>query len=255
MAPADLKSALKEILGAAPANIYASRIREDYFKKYPRLFGLHNAFFRIRHLKEIYGIDARKDLLQIADRRELQDLYDALTADEQAIRILSRFAVDYIYLYEILYDINPRFDTASILELKNGYDLNDTIQFHLLIYLYTHAIIADSNFYTRQVPENRLTVYRQMLKEVEKMIAGCKDIKLDNKFEYLVAARICRQPAPSAAGIYQEASSSLSSEGIFIVDKLNRARQNTLSGSEHRNVLFIMSSTAFNPHKTLIGYD
>ena len=51
------KELLSKILASAPGNIYAKDLRLRYFNKYPELFGIHNALFRIRHLKQIYGID------------------------------------------------------------------------------------------------------------------------------------------------------------------------------------------------------
>lgn len=255
MLPTDIAQVFNRILNKPPGKIYGKELRENYLHKYPKLFGIHNALFRIRHLKEIYGVDARKDLLNLVGQKELEKLYKDLTNDSQALRILSRFAVDYIYLYEILYGANERFDPQSILALKGGYDLKDKTQLHLFIYLYTHSIIADSNFYARQIPAHRLSVYRNMLNELESLIDGRSDIKLDNKFEVLVASRICGREADLGAEINKQAHRSLNAHGRFIIDKLNgneEAKFNSLVGSEHRNVLFIMSSSPFSPHSTLI---
>ncbi len=254
--PSDSKKVLIETLNKSPGNIYGKKLRETYFRKYPKLFGIHNAFFRIRHLKEIYGIDIRDDFLKIVDQKELKALYNNLVSDMDALRILSRFAVDYIYLYEILYGINTRLDPSLMLSQKKYYDLNNTIQLHLFIYFYTHCIIADTNFYIQQVPSERLPLYHKMLEELEAIIEERDDIKLDNKFEYLVASQICDRPTPLASGIERQASSSFSGSGKFIIDKLHGnegTKLNSFGGSEHRNVLFIMSSSSFLPHSTLIS--
>lgn len=254
--PTDVETVLSGILNKPAGNLYGKELRKSYFEKYPKLFGVHNALFRIRHLKEIYGIDVREDFLRIVDQNELEILYRKLINDEGALRILSRFAVDYIFLYEILYGINKRMDPSLILSQRKDYDLNDTVQLHLFIYLYTHSIIADSNFYVKKVPDDRLPLYRKMLEELESIIAGRGDIKLDNKFEYLVACRICEWETPLAAEITRRASLSLSHHGKFVVDELNSNLNdglNSFAGSEHRNVLFIMSSSPFNPRSTLIS--
>lgn len=254
--PADGETVLSSILNKPTGNLYGKELRKSYFEKYPRLFGLHNAFFRIRHLKEIYGIDIREDFLRIVDRNELETLYRKLINDGGALRILSRFAVDYIFLYEILYGINKRMDPSLIPYQRKDYNLKDTVQLHLFIYLYTHSIIADSNFYVKKVPSDRLPLYRKMLEELENIIAGRDDIKLDNKFEYLVACRICEWETSLASEITRQASLSLSHHGKFVVDKLNgnvNDGLNSFVGSEHRNVLFIMSSSPFNPHSTLVS--
>lgn len=243
---------LAAILKKPAAKIYAKQLRQIYFDKYPKLFGIHNAFFRIRHLKEIYGIDIREDFLKIINRNELEDLYRKLVDDGASLRVLSRFAIDYIFLYEILFGSNKRIDPSIILSQKNSYDLNDTTQYHLFIYLYTHSIIADTNFYVRKLPSDRLPVYRRMLEELEKTMTGRDDLKLDNKFEYLVASQICGIEAALGLEINEQAASSLSPEGTFIIDRHNEKpnnRLNTFSGSEHRNVLYIMSSSAYNPHR------
>lgn len=256
MLPTETTEVLNRILNKSPGKVYGKELRKSYFYKYPKLFGIHNALFRIRHLIEIYGVDARQEFLSIVGLKELEKLYKDLKNDSQALRILSRFAIDYIYLYEILYGVNERFDPRLILGLKSGYDLKDNIQLHLFIYLYTHSIIADSNFYARRIPAYRLNVYLNMLNELESLIAGRDDIKLDNKFEFLVVSRICDRETALTAEINKQAHRSVGPYGRFIIDKLNgneEAKFNSFAGSEHRNVLFIMSTSPFNPHSTLIS--
>lgn len=255
MLPGPANEVLSGIISKSPAGVYAKVLRAVYFDKYPKLFGIHNAFFRIRHLKEIYGIDIREDFLKIVSQNELDDLYRKLINDRPALRILSRFAIDYIFLYEILFGVNKRMDPSLILSLKKDYDLKDTVAHHLFIYLYTHSIIADTNFYARNLPNDRLPLYRKMLEELEETMAGRDDLKLDNKFEFLVASRIAGRQTHLSSEINEQAQLSLSYQGKFIVDKLNESlhpKLNTFSGSEHRNVLFIMSGSPFKPHRAPI---
>jgi hypothetical protein len=246
---------LLEVLNMPPGKLYAADARKVYFDKYPRLFGIHNAFFRIRHLKEIYGLDLRDDFLKLVSKSELEDLYAKLSTDMDAVRILSRFAVDYIYLYEILYELNSRLDPRVLLAQKKNYNLDDPVELHLFIYLFTHSIIADSNFYIKNVPVDRLPLYKTMLQELEDVMKGRTDIKLDNKFEFLVASRICDRETSLFVEINRQTNASLDDSGQFIIDRLNSGVNkalNTFSGSEHRNVLFIMSGSRFVPHSPLL---
>jgi hypothetical protein len=246
----DIKGALQDILAAPIGNVYGKKLRKTYFDKYPGLYGIHNAFFRLRHLKEVYGIDCMADFLELVPLHELKSLYDSLGKDIEAFRILSRFAVDYIFLYEILFDIKDRLDPEAILEISKGYDLCDTQQANLYVYLLTHCIIADSNFYIRNIASGRLDTYTKMLDQLDIFIGTRRDIKLDAQFEVLVANRICMRFSSMAGTIDSRASKSLSSDGTYIIDELNEMtnpRLNSFTGSEHRNVLYIMSRSNFQP--------
>jgi len=253
--PADLSAELRAILDRPVWKVYAYPQRLPYFTKYPRLFGIHNALFRVRHLLYLYGYDAREELLKLVAQEELEKLRNDMLTDNQAVKYLSRFAVDFIYLYEILFGTESKINPEYFYEIGETYDLSDPVQLHLLVYLYTHCIIADSNFYARVVPAGNNQVYRKMLGKLEGLMDGNESIKLDNKFEFLVASRICGWPAQIADKIYFEAARSLSPQG-YIIDKHNEPHHpglNSFNGSEHRNVLFIMSTSDFKPRKIKIG--
>lgn len=253
----DSTQAIKEIIKIKTPIIkpYGYDLRKRYFDKYPNLFSIHNAFFRVRHLKEIYGVDSRDILLQTVNQPEVKYVYDSLCNDLEAIKILSRFAVDYIYLYEFLFDDSNRFDPQNIYELKDYYDSADITHLHLLISLFTHSIIAETNFYIKQVPTERLEVYRAMLNELESLIRTSKNIKLDNLFEFLVTCRICGLDTEMSKEIWLKGENSMSPTGTYIIDPLNGSadtRLNSFAGSEHRNVLFIMSHSAYKPKPSLV---
>jgi hypothetical protein len=246
----DLKMALQKILDEKSGRPYAYELRRPYFQKYPQLFGIHNAMFRVRHLKEFYGVDARNELVSLVGKEVLSDLYHKLCRDEPAIRTLSRFAIDYIYLYEIMFEKSRGFDSERLLEIASGYDSGSVEQTHLQIYLYTHAVIADSNFYARNVPEERLELYRTLLRELESLLDKLPGIKFDNRFEFLVAARICGFDSRLPDEINRDARQSLDATDSFIIDRLNGPTDvylNSFAGSEHRNVLYIMSQSAYQP--------
>lgn len=236
----------------------AHELRQPYFEKYPTLYGAHLALFRVRHLKEVYGIDARPALFSVISQDELLELKDQLLADTDALKVLSTFAINFCYLLERV--VLERADSPPIqhfLELGKTYDLSSKEQIQLLIYFYTHCIIGESNFYVRTIPEALLPYYQDMLRTIEPLIEqNFSDINLDNKLEFLVCARICHYDTSLFDTIYEECERSISTEGTFLIDKHNtniQSDRNDFIKSEHRNVLFIMSAAPYAPHSTLIS--
>lgn len=235
----------------------AHELRQPFFEKYPKLYGAHLALFRVRHLQEVYGIDAREALFSTISREELIELKDQLLADAQALKVLSTFAINYCYLLErVIFKDPSSLPIDTFLQLGESYDTSDKEQMQLLIYFYTHCIIGESNFYVRTIPETLLPKYQQMLRTIEPLIVEhFADINLDNKLEFLVCARICQYDTPLFETIYEECQRSISPEGTFLIDIHNSNIQedrNDFVKSEHRNVLFIMSTSPYTPHSTLI---
>jgi hypothetical protein len=230
----------------------SAEIRAPYFEKYPLLQGYMLALFRVRHLLYVYGYDARQQLLEVVSEKELHDLSRALVQDDHALRILSTFAINYLYLVElILYDSGAvDIDIAKIYDLGSGYDTENKHELALMIYLYTHCIIAETNYYERPVRTEKLDVFRKMLERLEKLInKNYDDLSLDNKLEFLVCSRICGYETSISSRIYSECEKSVSTEGTFLVDTLNSSANNkrtSLASSEHRNVLFIMSTMPYS---------
>jgi hypothetical protein len=236
----------------------AHELRQPFFEKYPKLYGAHLALFRVRHLQEVYGIDAREALFAAISKEELLKLRDQLLADTDALKILSTFAINFCYLLERVVLKNPTsLPLESFLELGNTYDTSSKEQAQLLMYFYTHCIIGESNFYVKKIPTETLPIYLEMLKRIEPLLeANYTDINLDNKLEFLVCARICGFETPLFDRIYTECHESISHEGTFLVDIHNSNAQedrNDFVKSEHRNVLFIMSTEPYKPHSTLIS--
>ena len=252
---------LMKIIIAPPAvTANAQNLRQTYFDKYPALRGLDNALFRVRHLLSVYGIDARGALLQTIPRDVLLNVKTTLLSDDEALRTLSTYAINYIYLLEriVLQHTDAySIDLDHLYQLGKNHELTDPQQLQLYLYLYTHCVIGETNFYTRHVPEELLSTYRYMVAALESVIeANFANINLDNKLEFLVCCQIVGLPSKLAARIYQECDQSLSDEGNFLIDKLNnnaQADRSSLAGSEHRNVLYIMSQTGYNPHSTLVA--
>lgn len=248
---------LKELLTNPPlAKVNAASTRQLYFDRYPQLRGSMLALFRVRHLLTIYNIDARKALLELRPLKEFLELSEKLQNDRDALKILSTYAINYIYLiHSILFsDSTPHTDIAQTsYEIGMSYTLDNPEQVQLLIYLYTHCIIGETNFY--QAPVTRhVSTYQAMIQQLESIMrANYTTINLDNKLEFLVCAQILQFQSSLFERIYDECNQSISPDGMYLVDTINSFHQSnktSFSDSEHRNVLYIMSQTPFIHQQT-----
>lgn len=228
--------------------------RQPYFSAYPDLYGVHLALFRLRHMKVVYGVDARESFFTLFPETQLRELCDSLLADEDALRNLSTFAINTLYLTHSTALPSYSLPVEQLFAIgARGYDLTNTEDIQLLIYFYTHCIIGESNFYTQIIPPETLPTYTAMLEKLESVIeSSFEQINLDNKLEFLVCARICNYSSGLAEKIYKECEESISPEGIFIIDVHNsNVQQDRMSfdKSEHRNVLYIMSCSPYQPQR------
>lgn len=231
----------------------AAALREPYFRKYPELKAYLNALFRINFLLTVYEIDLRDEFFKLFEQSEVEAMRQSLLSDPDAIAMLSTHAINFLYLYDRMI----KTDQAS-LPCKNfydiglkQYDLTNPLHIQLLIYLFTHCVIGESRFYARELPPENLTIYIKMMQYLEDLIGKHYDkINLDNKFEFLVCAKIVGFDSVLVAQINNEAARSISEDGSFLIDRHNKNPQlhnTSLDSSEHRNVLFIMAQAQFTP--------
>ena len=249
----ELRKDLEQLIHQPPtAKINAAAAREQYFERYPDLRGLMLALFRVRHLLSIYDIDARATLLELYPIDKLRSLADAIRNDDDALRVLSTYAINYLYLVDhILY---PEGGTPPPVErfyqLADVYDTSEPEQVQLMIYFYTHCIIGESNFYEREITGEQHAVYTKMLVRLESLIVdNYNSINLDNKLEFLVCCRILGYETSLFDKVSAECEQSISSEGMFLIDTHNafaQSNKTSFSDSEHRNVLFIMSQIPYH---------
>ncbi len=230
----------------------AKKVRDPYLKKYPKIKQINALLFRNLFVKNIYGNDISAEVKQVMDLDAVIELAQRLFLDVEALSILSTFAINLFYNLNYLLYIDKQdnlIDPKYFLDIaKTKYNLDDPKQIQLLIYLLTHAIIGESQFYTRKI-SNNLPIYIQMIEFLENIIdKNFSDINLDNKFEFLVCCKICQYKSKLENIIYSEAKNSLSKEGTHLVDRLNtnpQVQNLDIDKSEHRNVLFIMSNSEF----------
>lgn len=253
--PTDADQMFKDLLNYPLGPIYADQYRRKYFQKYPKLHGINMCLFQIRHLKEIYGLDLRHHFLNFVNHEELAQSANDILHDTPALKFLSSFAVNHIYLLQKLYGISTDLDPELFFKMHSKYDKANPAQFNLLVYLLTHCVIAESNYYSEGLPANKLEAYLQMMELLDRLVAGRSDVKLDALLEYLVASRICGRVAPAQRRVHAQLSNQLSDDGTYIIDLQNYSSGidiNSLNVSEHRNALYIMSTSSFRPHKVRI---
>ncbi len=213
--------------------------RRPYFERYDHIYAIEATLFRINHLLNEYNIDKRPDFLKLIPLERLYALADALEADDGALLTLSSWAVNVICLTELWFP-RGRNVVRILAEKVLALDIHSSnLDPLLLIYLYTHLILCDVDFYVRP-PENP-DLDRKMLNRVAEILDQHFDaLSLDVKNEFLVCANLLGVQYPALRSrIAAECRKNLST-GI-LTDPRRPARTQTLDGAEHRNVLFIMS--------------
>ncbi len=228
-------------------------LRQPYFRQYPEITEYLPILLKVLYLRTVYGIDAHSELELLVPMHDLRSFTERLLADNKAIAVLSTQAINYLYLWAQLSEEHEALiDPKQFLAIgRTGYARDNALQLQLLIYLYTHCIIGASQFYHRPVPDAHRSTYLAMVDEMEQLLhTHFETINLDNKFEFLVSSLVLGRKSPFTARIMDEAEQSISPDGIFLIDRKNnnpQAKNTSFDKSEHRNVLYIMSTTSFQP--------
>jgi hypothetical protein len=241
-----------KLIPLLPGNQHVLHLREEYNQRYPLLRAAARLLYWATMLDYAYGTDSHASVYEVIPQAELQQMYDALLEDRQAVAILSTHAVNFMYLYAkyCLGQYGP--DAAGLFAIGKDdalYSADDPLHRQLRMYLLTHTLIADSMFYTEPLPNDRLAVYTEILTYLELLVAKHLDeISLDNKLEFLVCCRLADYSSTIESTIIREAEASVSNEGMFLVDTHNRSNSTYTSfeKSEHRTVLYLMA--CMQPH-------
>jgi hypothetical protein len=234
----------------------AIALRRPYFEKYPLLRSCNVCLIRMATLKSLFDIDLGGTFFTYFDKPEVEAMRTSLLADTLSLSMLSTYGINFLYLYDrLVCGDEDRLPVRRLLEVgQHAYNLDDSSHLMLLQYLYTHCIIGESLFYSRRLPTANGDIYRRMIKELEQVMKPrLSGIHLDNKFEFLVAARLCNVDSELAGPIFEEAEHSLAPDQDFLIDRYNSAVQrdrSTLDKGEHRNVLFMMAGRPFTPLKS-----
>lgn len=234
--------------------------RKSSFEKYDRLSFYNKLLFKVVFCDSLYDLDIRPYVRKYVSDKEFTDLFNRLIEDGDAMRMLSTFAINYLYLLKnyfkdkISKSSAVLVSTSEIMSLMDGYKaherdgtLKKSTSSKLQVYLLTHAIIGESRFYARPVKGSS---YKSFCEKIEQIItSNYYEISLDNKLEFLVCCKICGYESNIRKLIEQECQKSVSWAGNFLVDSLNTSSSsktgNCLRISEHRNTLYLMSQKPF----------
>jgi len=217
-------------------------------EKYPHIMGYVKALAVCLHTKNIYGITIS---IPTAHDLIMGEYYTMLTQNPRDLAILSTIGVNFLYMYRII--VKKGMNSELILPeymlkiTSEQYKNNNHNELLLQLYLITHSIIGETNFYRKPI-ENYHTIYKEMAIYAEKKIKeNYSSITLDIKFEFLVCCILCKHDTFLQDQIHAESEISFSHLGKFLVDSLSKKNQDNIPASEHRNVLFIMSTLKYNP--------
>ncbi len=241
--------ATKKTTGIRPRN--SLHLRQPSLDKYPMLDIYNPVLSRIHFLSTIYDEDYSSYFFQLFPENDVRRLVDDLLNDEHALMRLSTYAINFLYFLhnDIIHE--PVFASKLLAIAKQHTPDSDPELIQLSIYFYTHCILGESRFYYRNIPEDALPTYRQMLHECEQLIAdNFSNVHLDNKLEFLVCARILHTATRLESSIYEEVLQSLAPDGPFLIDRVNNFPQKNrrdIETSEHRNILFLMSLSDYSP--------
>lgn len=249
--PGGIEKMVDELMADDPdakAKINAAALRQAYFEMYPDIRSINRVLFRARHLLTVYGVDIRQDIFKILGIPKLDQMAENLRGDDEAIKILSTYAINFLYVYEHLLGGEGFVNLNQVLKIANTYDLRDKTQIQLFLYLLTHCVIGETNFYTRHINPDKLSDLTKLLAVMEGVVKGCFNlINLDNKLEFLVCCKLCGYRTSLFESIYDECERSIG-EGGYLIDMHNlnpQVTKTSLEDSEHRNVLYIMSRAEY----------
>jgi len=208
--------------------------RKTYFEAYPNLYGLELAMFQALHARHHFDADLTACL---PEPESIQRLIDQLLSDPQTLGALSTYAIDIFYLYNRFLQSD---DTAliPIALLKESCEKSPSVQ--LAIYLITHCVIGETLFYNRKIPLQHQAYYHNLITELNNLAeTNWQDLTLDNRLEVALCNQITNTPSSLVDKAVIDADSYFSQEYGFIIDP-KKPNKNTLAGSEHRNVLYLM---------------
>jgi hypothetical protein len=239
------KACLKKTSMGVP-DVQFSQERQEYLEQYADILVYDRLLFKTLLSRTIFDVDVWPIVKELVPLAKFSDMYEALQKDISAVAFLSTFAVNFLWLFSMLEGKDTHHELATlVLGMTQGvYDFRNPAHVHLAIYLLTHAIIGESQFYSRPI-EHDSNIYGQMLIKVEDLIQEhYHSLSLDIKCEFLVCAHLLQYKSPLAPIITSEATVSLAEQGNFLVDKWNMVSRRSilnLDQREHTNVLFLMT--------------
>ena len=224
------------------SKVYNKELRRPFFEKYPDLFGVEAALFRVHHLLHEYDLDLRDNFVKLYPINKLYSLVDSLMGDPDAIKALSSWAVNTVCLTEELF---PR-EKDVVKELsKKALEIDpEKEEPTLFVYLCTHIVICESGFYTKELRNSRnLEILNELLNKcAEIILKHLGEISLDALVEYLVCCKMAGVEQNDLRDrIAQICKNNRAGTPYLINRKRGKKYLCSLDGAEHINALYIMS--------------
>ncbi len=222
------------------------QLRQTYLNKYPFLKVYTRILFEFLWAEKMFGMNIENLVAEYLSSQELIDLQKRLINDEKALPGLSSSAINFLYLSRYyLGSKSEKISPSYLLKVIQNFEPLDETEIKLKIYYLTHCIIGETLFYMRKLNQNQRKIYQRLAQEVEKVIRdNYFEVTLDNKFEFLVTAKLCGYQSQLRRTIESEAKNSLSDSGNYLVDQLEKTKKtygDNLVSSEHRNILYLMA--------------
>ncbi len=217
-------------------------VRKPFFEKYPKLYGVEATLFRVHHLLKEYSVDTRDEFIKLYPKEKLYRLSDELLSDDEALRALSTWAVNTIFLTEELF---PRNQDSKDKLIDWALELDPSLmEPSLYVYLCTHIVICESEFYTKKVePSEALIKLLSSCKEV--VLDNINSVSLDSAIEFLVCCKMIGLNFEDVRSRINEICKSYLKNSPYLInyrrDSDPKGYYHTLNGAEHINSLYIMS--------------
>jgi hypothetical protein len=216
--------------------------------KHPHIDTYNKFFFKCLLNKTVYNGNAFEEQKFRLNINTIKEAHERLIDDPLSVLTLSTRAVNFLYFCNhFLSDEGLHVDPEFFLKLGDEHSLEaheDDVDAR--IYMYTHAIIGATCFYSEPLPAHTKNTYREMILHVEKILAeNFAKTTLDHKCEFMVCCRLCEHTSYLEPIIKSELLSSISPNGLYFVNTLNTHRSNirkqSMAVMEHSNVLALMA--------------
>jgi hypothetical protein len=235
-----LKKNRKEIHGYIFKKHQLPHIKTELIKE----SGLKNYRFNITCL-QLYQNTFRKNLtrtfLKTHSLKKMLEIDRKVMTDPDKLIKLSTPFINFHYgLWLYLLHAPEKLQNRYLLDLVKSAARKKNARFSSLCYLLSHCIINGTYFYGRKIPAAELAPYLNMLKLLEKFIAGhSRVILLDEKIEFLLCCRLLEYKTKLEKPILRLAHRCLNAKGNFINNLQKNGPVSPLN-YEHTNTLYLM---------------
>lgn len=252
----ETRKLLKELKNSNNAGyVRQEGLRRKYLNKYENLSSYNRLLSKNLFMKTVYNEDISDHILELIKKDELVYLLKKMEKDHNAVAILSTYFVNYFYFSKFIFSqkkYNNKFvDPDFFFKIyKKEYNSKNKNEVELMIYLLTHVIICESDFYSKKINQENKPVLLEMICELEKLIEDkFGEISFDNKLEFLVCCKLLSYQSFLTEEIFNEVNSSVKGK-TYIEDIYNnnfdRFQDPFSRFAEHTNVLYIMASSDYS---------